>query len=71
MQQDVGWVVGLQAQSRQGCLGQTWRGTHCTGNKRGELGVSAGGGVGRGPLLSEGMWGSGVGGAAGSRAEEN
>lgn len=25
VQQDVCWVVGFQAQSRQGCLGQTWR----------------------------------------------
>lgn len=27
VQQDVRWVVGFQAQSRQGCLSQTWRRT--------------------------------------------
>lgn len=35
VQQDVRWVVGFQAQSRQGCLGQTWRRACCV-ERRGE-----------------------------------
>lgn len=31
VQQDVRWVVGFQAERRQGCLSQTWRGAHPTG----------------------------------------
>lgn len=27
--------MGFQAESRQGCLGQTWRGAHCAKEKKG------------------------------------
>lgn len=38
VQQDVCWVVGFQAQSRQGCLGQTWRRAHCVERRGGDSG---------------------------------
>lgn len=41
--------MGFQAESRQGCLGQTWRGAHCAKEKKGNRSEPQGeGGVGRG-----------------------